>query len=401
MLSIHNDFKTIQLAVYFTDLDKEDTRVYRFLLPKMLTTHTNSLNSKLLMSQKLENLYGAYFSTKVEQIGNYSVISIVLTVVDPKIVEDETLLTDALQLFEDVIYGHDEFSQSIFNEEKRMLVEQWETLKDKKRLYAQTKFYEHFFENDKYGYPMSGTLEDAKKITLAKLKKYYQSVFIQNASRLVVNGNVSTHDLLKIEKVLKQENKINIPFLTQFREPRALKTVFEETDMNQAIVKIGYHFPIFRANPLYDAAVILDTILGGYPDSRLFQQIREVEGLCYDIQSNYDHYKGVLTISSGVDIKNKEIALKSIQDLVFEMISIGISEQELIQAKSYYQHQIKSSLDSQSVLTKRAFVRDLLNYDETIEEKLKKIDQVKIVDVNEALKKLTIDTIYVLFGGQS
>jgi len=401
MLSIHNDFKTIQLAVYFTDLDKEDTRVYRFLLPKMLTSHTNHLNSKLLMSQKLENLYGAYFSTKVEQIGNYSVISIVLTIVDPKIVDDEVLLHDALELFKDVIYSHDDFSKSIFNEEKRMLIEQWETLKDKKRLYAQTKFYEHFFENDPYGYPMSGTLEDAKKITLSKLSKYYQSIFINNATRLVVNGNVSQQDLFKIEKALKHENKIGIPFSTSFREPRALKTVFEETDMNQAIIKVGYHFPIFRADLLYDAAVILDTILGGYPDSRLFQQIREVEGLCYDIQSNYDHYKGVLMISSGVDIKNKEKALKSIQDLVFEMISNGITEQELIQAKSYYQHQIKTSLDSQSILTKRAFVRDLLNYDETIEEKLKKIEQIPIESVNHALKKLTIDTIYVLFGGQS
>ena len=401
MLSIHNDFKTIQLAVYFTDIDKEDTRVYRFLLPKMLTTHTNNLNSKLLMSLKLENLYGAYFSTKVEQIGNYSVVSMVLTIVDPNIVEDETLLDQALELFKDVIYGHDEFSKAIFNEEKRMLIEQWETLKDKKRLYAQNKFYEHFFENDKYGYPMSGTLEDVKKITLAKLKKYYQSVFIHNAAKLIVNGNVSDQDLIKIEKVLKYEHKINIPFLTAFREPRALKTVFEETDMNQAIVKIGYHFPIFRANDLYDAAVILDTILGGYPDSRLFQQIREVEGLCYDIQSNYDHYKGALMISSGVDIRNKEKALNSIQNLVSNMICDGITEQELIQAKYYYQHQIKSSLDSQSVLTKRAFIRDLLNYEETIEEKLYKINRITIDEVNEALKKLTIDTIYVLHGGQS
>jgi hypothetical protein len=53
------------------------------------------------------------------------------------------------------------------------------------------------------------------------------------------------------------------------------------------------------------------------------------------------------------------------------------------------------------VLTKRAFIRDLLNYEETIEEKLDKINRITIDGVNEALKKLTIDTIYVLHGGQS
>src|SRR3989339_924563 len=126
MLLIQNDFKTIQFAIYFTDLDEEDTRVYRFLLPKLLTSHTNRLSTKMMMSEKMEDLYGAYFKTKVESIGNLSVISIILTIVDPKIVEDDHLLDEALSLLNEVLFERATFNREIFDEEKRRIIEQWE-----------------------------------------------------------------------------------------------------------------------------------------------------------------------------------------------------------------------------------------------------------------------------------
>ncbi len=399
MIFIQNDFKTIQFAVYFTDIDKVSTRVYRFLLPKLLTAHNNRLSSRILMNQELEDLYGAYFSTRVEQLGNFSVVSIVLTIVEPKIVEDETLLEQSLNLLKDVLFEHDEFNKTIFNEEKRMLIEQWETLPDNKRLYAQTKFYENFFENDLSGYPLSGTLDDVKKLTLDKMTKYYKKIFLKNAVKMVVNGRIDDKDIKKIEGILDQEKRLDYPFQTIFREPRPVKKIYEQTEMNQAILKIGYHFPVFRADPLYDAAVILDTILGSSPNSRLFQEIREKQGLCYDIHLTYDYYKGAMMITSGVDTTNRDSALESIQALVEDMKTHGINQNELHQAKIYYKHQIKNSLDSQSVLTKRAFIRDLLYYNESIEERLALIDKITIKDVNETLSKLTLDTIYVLFGG--
>jgi predicted Zn-dependent peptidase len=400
MLLIQNDFKTIQFAIYFTDLDEEDTRVCRFLLPKLLTSHTNKLSTKMMMSEKMEDLYGAYFKTKVESVGNLSVISIILTIVDPKIVEDDHLLDEALTLLNEVLFERLTFNREIFDEEKRMIIEQWETLADKKRLYAQTKFYEHFFKNDAYGYPMSGTLKDTKKMTLEKMQDYYKTVFLNNTKKFVVNGRIENQDQKKIEDMLIQESQLKIPFVTKFREPRELLLVEEKTDMQQAIIKLGYHFPVFRNDALFNAAVIFDTVLGGYAESRLFKQIREKDGLCYDISSSYDYYKGVLTISSGVDVKQKDRALDAIRKLVIEMTTGGITDDELKHAKSYYAYQVKSSLDSQSVLTKRAFIRDLLNHRETFEEKLLAIKNVTIEDLNKVIGLLTIDTIYILYGGE-
>jgi predicted Zn-dependent peptidase len=400
MLFVKNDFKTIQLSIYFTDLDEKESSVYRFLLPKLITTHTHTIGSKKLMNEKLEDLYGAYFKSRVERIGNLSVASIQMTFVNPKIIEDDHLFDQALELFHQVIFDHETFNIDIFEEEKRMLLEQWETIKDKKRIYAVNQFNQYFFEHDAYGYPISGTYKDIKKLNIDKLHKYYNQILLKNNIRLIANGDLSQEQMDKIMHFGLQKTTLETPLELKFRGAREAIEIKEETKMQQAILKIGYHFPIFRNDPLYYPAILLDDILGGYPESRLFQDIREKQGLCYDISSNYDPYKGVMFISSGVDLKHMDHALDSVKRLVNELIQEGVTPTELEHAKAYFSHELKSSLDSQGIQTRRIFLKDILGFNETIEEKLVAIEKVTIESLKEAAQYLTLDTVYILHGGE-
>ncbi len=397
MLIIKNDFKTIQIAVYFTDLETPDTRVYRFLLPKLMVAGTDQTPTRLMMNRRLEQLYGAYIKPRTERIGNLSIMSLTMTIADPKIVGDDLLWHDAIRLLKEVLFDHQTFNEEIFYEEKRMLIEQWETLKDKKRAYANYQFQRLFFEHDAYGAPLSGSLDEVKKTSLKGLEEYYQKIK-QQARTIILNGHIDDHMQDELHQVIGSNIPFNKTFVTEFRAPRPLVKSVESTVMKQAIVNMGYILPIYRKDELYDAAVILDTILGGYPESRLFKEIREKEGLCYDVSSNYDHYKGVLMITSGIDLSKVDFATKRIENLVEMMKLDGITSEELEHAKAYYIHQIKASLDSQSTLTKRAFIRDLLHYQESVEVRIAHISKVTIDDVKKALTMLTLDTIYVLEG---
>ena len=230
------------------------------------------------------------------------------------------------------------------------------------------------------------------------METYYQEMFPKSSVFIVTNGHTEGIDLSEFET--KFANKqIAYPLVTSFRAPRELKVLTEETDMQQAIVKMGYVLSIYRHDPLYDAAVVFDIILGGYPESRLFKIIREEEGLCYDISSSYDYYKGVVMLSSGIDLSKVDHALERIQSLVDDMKTKGITEDELMHAKAYYIHQLKASLDSQSTLTKRAFIREMLHYQETIEEKIGKIKNLRRSDIEQVAQMMHLDTIYVLKGG--
>lgn len=398
MIHLQNDFKTIQIALFFVDLDDKKHSTYRFMLPKLMSATTNQFPNRQLMNQKMEELYGAYIKVRTERMANLSVMSFVLTFVDPHIVKDEKLLKEALSILKEVIDPNRSFNAELFYDEKRMLIEQWETLKDKKRAYSREQFSQHFFEDDNYGYPITGTLKDIKRLRLEDVENYYHYMITNQVKYTVINGHTEGFDLGLVEEVLGSTVPLNIPFVTSFREARPVKKIVETTDMKQAIVKIGYILKVFRHDPLYDAAVILDTILGGYPESRLFKIIREQEGLCYDIASSYDFYKGVMMISSGIDLSKLDHALIQIEKLVDDLKSNGITETELKHAKAYYIHQLKTSLDSQSTLTKRAFIREMLHYEDTIEEKLTKINAITLEEVNRVASQLVLDTYYILKG---
>ncbi len=398
MIQIKTDVKTIEISVYFSDVDVKKYSVHRYILPRLLISHTNKIKSKKEMSKRLENLYGAQLIPRLERIGNLSVLSMTLSIVNPKIVNDEKLLDEALDIFNQVLFEHDHFDPELFQIEKKNIIETWEILKDRKRSYASYQFSRLLFEGDSMGYPISGTLSDIKKLNVEAIDDYYHQVFLKQPKRIIVNGKVSDLEIEKIKSLPIDHEPFNFKLQTSFRKPRELVFKKEETKMNQAIIKMGYILQIFRYDALYPAACLFETILGGYPESRLFLEIREKQGLCYDIGASYEPYKGVLTISSGVDIKKMDFAQKEIENLISDMIVNGVTELELEHAKAYYIHQLKSSIDDMAINTKRAFLNEITHQHETIEKRMQAILSVTLDDMKLVGHMITLDTIYILHG---
>ena len=401
MIKIKNEFKTIQFALFFTNLDKKEERVYRFLLPKLLISNTKTYATKALMHRHLEELYGAQLYTKTEKHANFNVMSFMLTIVDPKIVLDDDLVNKAVVLLNDIFIDRKSFNEQIFEEEKRLLIEQWEALKDHKRAYASIEFAKSFYDQDLAAYPLSGTLEDIKKVTLDDMISYYQTSFFNQDIKIVVNGHIDESVDASIANLGVKSNDLNLSPIFEFRDSHQLIKNYEKTQMNQAILKLGYIIPVYRFDPLYEAVLCLDTILGGYPESRLFSEIRENQGLCYDISSNYDYYKGTIVISSGVAKHQKDYALEEIIKVSKSFDHIPVTDEELTHAKAYLSHQIKSSLDHQSYITKRSFFRSIFGDQTTTEQRLKNIMNVSLEDIKKVTSMMTLDTIYVLYGGES
>lgn len=399
MKIINNDFKTIQLVSYHSAIDNKKDRAYRYLLSRLIVAQTNKYQTKLAMSVRLEALYGALLSAKTELNGNINTIGVSLMIADPKTVGDDQLFDDAVAFFKSVIYDHDSFDQDIFEDEKRILIEQWETLKDHKAAYASYKFNEIFRLPDLTGYPMTGTLSDVRKTTAKGLYAYYRDVFLNDDMLVVINGHIV--DESKLSALNHMSISKHLLFETTFRKPRALSSTYEETEMNQAIIKLGYTFPIYRFDDDYPEAMLTNVIIGGYPESRLFKIIREQEALCYDVSSSYDTYKGTLAVSAGVAIDREDDAKRAMIDLINQTIAEGITEDELQMAKGYVSHQLKASMDHQSFFTKRAYYMYLTSFDESVESRIRRIQKITVEGVSLAMKRLYLDTVFVLKGKQS
>src|SRR5581483_3307826 len=132
------------------------------------------------------------------------------------------------------------------------------------------------------------------------------------------------------------------------------------------------------------ASYILNTLLGGGMSSRLFQNIRERQGLAYAIYSDLNPYRdtGCLCVYAGT---SKESAAKVVQSVVSEfrkLKSEEVPEEELRRAKDQLKGSLMLSLES-STARMSNLARQEMYFDRffTLDELIEKIEGVTADDL--------------------
>lgn len=130
---------------------------------------------------------------------------------------------------------------------------------------------------------------------------------------------------------------------------------------------------------------LLSVILGGNMSSRMFLNIREARGLCYYIATDVDSYldAGSLSTRAGVDPSRLEEAIKAIVHEYLTCAAKGVTEEELVRAKSYLRGKITLSLED-SEERAHFYGKQQLLYPKTrdISEYFAEIDAVTLTRVN-------------------
>jgi len=95
---------------------------------------------------------------------------------------------------------------------------------------------------------------------------------------------------------------------------------------------------------------VLNTLLGGGMSSRLFQNIRERQGLAYAVFSELSPYRdtGCLSIYAGTSIESARKVIESILNEFQQLKQERISEEELRRAKDHLKGSLMLSLESTS-----------------------------------------------------
>src|SRR5690606_26755939 len=120
----------------------------------------------------------------------------------------------------------------------------------------------------------------------------------------------------------------------------------EYQDINQAKLNIGFRTYTRGLDPDYVALQVLNGMLGGYPHSLLFKNVREKNSLCYYITSTLDRAKGAMYIYSGIAPQDYKKAL----DLTLEQL-------ETIKKGEFTEELL--------VNTKNAMINDLLEMNDS------------------------------------
>ena len=402
MIAINKNksFKTIQIVFWFKEELNLETIGYRFLLSKLLRYATDQNPTPKQFNEKLSFLYGTRLVENVKLTKDSHFICYVLTLPDPKIMEESHLLEETLLLVKEMIYDRNLFDEKHFKVVKQNSLDMIDKIKEDKTNYGKLKYYQTIYKDHPFGQMSTGSRKLLESITLNDLYNYYQNEFLDNELIITMNGNLEDNDINLVEKMFKTTltTKDQMEY-TPFIYPTEAVIKEEKISMQQALIYIGYHSPITYFDDLYEAMLLLTIIIGSSPESRLFKIIREEQMLAYDVDTEFDFDRGLLTLYAGVDTQDKDEALSKIMEIMESILDYGVSYDELYHAKSYLKSVLYTSLDYQLSHSIEAFIHLLCRQNLTLEERIERIDAVTIETIKNALNSLRLTNVFILHGG--
>lgn len=146
--------------------------------------------------------------------------------------------------------------------------------------------FESIFPNHPLGQKIAGSFETVKEFSRGKILNYFQSSYTEERVLLVSIGNFLPPDLSFLPSV----NSLPASFKKRERPNFPKKAVRVERRKELESVYIVIAQPIFVKPHNRYALSVLNTAFGGSLSSRLFQRLREEEGLVYQISSFFDLY---------------------------------------------------------------------------------------------------------------
>jgi predicted Zn-dependent peptidase len=160
--------------------------------------------------------------------------------------------------------------------------------------------------------------------------------------------------------------------------------------LEQVHVVMG--FPgLSQGAPERYAAFVLNDIIGGSMSSRLFQEVRERQGLVYSIHSGVQAYQdtGTLYIYAATDPANFSKVLKSILKEIRELKKSGVGAEELGRAKDHLKGSLMLSLESTSSRMNRLAKHEMhLGAFLTMDAMLASIQAVRLEEVQALIAEL-------------
>jgi predicted Zn-dependent peptidase len=386
-------------------LNKDDVTI-RALLPYVLQSGSKNYPSTMKLRSYLDGLYGATLNVDVSKKGEEQILTFSIEIANEKFLSDQTpLLKKAIDLLADIIFNpnltNGMFNTDTVEKEKRSLKQKIQSVNDDKMRYANLRLVQEMCKDEAYSLHTYGVYEDVDSITSNMLSDYYRTILKSNKMDLYVIGDIDEGEVESLvsasftrkDSSIKEEAAANSNIV-----PEKVNEVFEEQDVNQGKLHIGYRtFTTFKDDDYY-ALQLFNGIFGGFSHSKLFLNVREKESLAYYAASRYESHKGLLMVMSGIEFENYNKAVTIINEQMDAMKNGDFSEQEIEQTKAVIKNQLLETADTARGLAEILYHFVVAGVKRPLDEWLQAIDKVTKEEITAVAQKIKLDTIYFLKG---
>lgn len=208
---------------------------------------------------------------------------------------------------------------------------------DPDRIARQT-FWDATFPGHPYARPLEGTAESVAAITEDDLRNFVTRRFARDDLIVGVVGDIDAEELkVLLDKTFGALPGKSDPFTVPKAEPAAAgEVIVVQEDNPQSRIMFGQK-GLYRDDPDYYAALVLNHILGGGSfTSRLYEEIREKRGLAYSVYSYLLPLDSAALWLGGAGTENAavSVSVELVKNQWANLRAFGVSQDELEKAKA-------------------------------------------------------------------
>jgi predicted Zn-dependent peptidase len=242
------------------------------------------------------------------------------------------------------------FAEEEILREKSVILEEIKMTQDNPEDLVHELFTQNFWSGHSLGRPILGTPETVGRFNREMLYARFRQCYSPNHMVITAAGNITHREVVDlVAKDFADLKPAEDGLGDTPPAPAAHITLKTKRDLEQVHICLGV--PAFSlCDPRRFTASVLNTVLGSGMSSRLFQNIREKQGLAYAVFSEMNPYRdvGVLSVYGGTMLDS---ALQLVRSVIAEFRSLTaepVTEEELRRAKDHIKGAMLLSLESSS-----------------------------------------------------
>ena len=326
----------------------------------MLFKGSEKYPSARLISEAIEGVGGVFNGSTGKELTNYSA-----RVPGEHVAAVMDVLADMVR--------HSLFDPIEIEKERSVIIEELSSTHDDPQEWVGLLIDEAMWPRLPLGRDDAGYVETVTKIQRLQMMEYLDEYYRPNSLIISVAGNIDPAKITEISKQLFGEwiPREHTSWTKCLPPTDTLPIVLVEKETEQVNLCLGT-LGIAYSSPDYYTLMLINAILGDGMSSRLFQTIREEQGLAYDIGSYFNSYAetGNFVVSAGVDPSQVEAAIRAIVYELTRICTTPVPVDELNRIKAYVRGGMVLGLEGTSQ------VASWLGSQESLRGKILDIDEI-------------------------
>lgn len=327
------------------------------LIPAVLLRGTRNQPDLRAITMRLDDLYGAAVGPQVRRIGDYQTTGLYCSMMDDRFALPgdkvlEPMLDFLGELLLDSPLNGGGFLPEFVESEKKNLISTIESELNDKRAYAMRKLLNEMCRNDTFGIPRTGETGQVAAIQPKTLYDHYQQILRTSPMELFYVGSADPDRIAaSLKTILDPLDRQVQPLPPQTALAASAGGDYTETmEVSQGKLCMGFITPITNRSVDFPAMQVLNVLFGSGMTSKLFQNVREKQSLCYTIGSSYYSNKGLVLVSAGIDFDKEQQTRQEILTQLKACQEGDITPTELNNAKNALISSLRGVHDSPAAI---------------------------------------------------